>query len=443
MISINVEIMGVKFLLYFKFFLLFATHELKPYPNYLIMYRLIKLAILFSLSFLWLSCQKTGQIQIDFIYDDPQIVYDDCDTITINIPSIDSKDFVKTQFDVKSLCESFIAIPLETCKESIIGSIDKVVLCDSLIFVGDFSIQRAIFVFNRNGAFLRKISRSGNGPGEYRLTIRNFWVDKENKIISIVDTDRSQIIYTDFQGKLISNTSVRLFGSDLYEITKDSILFFYCNGRRNPGLLENIGVKDGNEYNLYKIVNNKVKNEYFPINSTKTVLFQCENNFCPLNNQLFFRPTYDNRIFELTNDSIIQCRFMLQFPDNKNYKNSDSFKSLEEASNVFRTKDHISISGFEITESFLYIQAVCNRYGFNVLYNRKTNEKIYGLTGYANSFGLIVGFNDNSIVFAKDHRMPSTEKISHLFKEGGLLVDEPISDNANPILIIGNLLTSE
>src|SRR5690606_11122631 len=147
--------------------------------------------------FLWLSCQKTGQIQIDFIYDDPQIVYDDCDTITINIPSIDSKDFVKTQFDVKSLCESFIAIPLETCKESIIGSIYKVVLCDSLIFVGDFSIQRAIFVFNRNGAFLRKISRSGNGPGEYRLTIRNFWVDKENKIISIVDTDRSQIIYTD------------------------------------------------------------------------------------------------------------------------------------------------------------------------------------------------------------------------------------------------------
>ena len=68
----------------------------------------------FSLAFL----PKTGQIQIDFIYDDPQIVYDDCDTITINIPSIDSKDFVKTQFDVKSLCESFIAIPLKHAKKA-------------------------------------------------------------------------------------------------------------------------------------------------------------------------------------------------------------------------------------------------------------------------------------------------------------------------------------
>ncbi len=391
------------------------------------------------LSILFSACRNYEQFQIDFIYDDPNIVYDFCDTIIIDIPSIDSNDFIKTQFDVKSLCESFIALPLETSKESMIGEIDKIVLCDSLIFVGDFYTQKAIFIFNREGKFLRKISRPGKGPGEYRFHIENFWIDKENKILSIIDSDRSQVIYTDFEGKLLSYSKIQLFGSDLYEI-KDSVLFFYVNGRKNPGLLEEIGIEESKEYNLYRIVDNKVQNAWFPINSNNTIFKSINNNFCPLDGRLFFKPTYDYRIFELSDNNTIQCRFMLQFPNNNIYKESDWFGSRKEASDVFRSKDHIGIRGFEITDTYLFIHAICNRFGFNVLYNRKTKETHYGLSDYVNSFGMLLDFNEETMVFAKDYRSKSTENISHLFKEGSKYIEAPVPHDNNPVIVIGDLI---
>lgn len=63
--------------------------------------------------------------------------------------------------------DSLFIIALESSPEAIFGTIEKLIVSDSLVFIKDDRYSKAIFVFDMAGHFQYKISNVGAGPREY------------------------------------------------------------------------------------------------------------------------------------------------------------------------------------------------------------------------------------------------------------------------------------
>jgi hypothetical protein len=67
---------------------------------------------------------------------------------------------------LSEVAEDIDFVPLETTDECVIGREPKLFFSDKYILVYDGQ-QKAIFLFDKNGKYLRKIGNRGQGPGEY------------------------------------------------------------------------------------------------------------------------------------------------------------------------------------------------------------------------------------------------------------------------------------
>lgn len=88
-----------------------------------------------------------------------------------------------------SLIKDCKIIPLETRDSVLIGKIDKAIVYQDRLYVGDFSKTNAVYIFDMQGKFCHKISRQGRGPEEY-LRLYDMFIDPhtgELKLLSRMD----------------------------------------------------------------------------------------------------------------------------------------------------------------------------------------------------------------------------------------------------------------
>ena len=95
-------------------------------------------------------------------------------------------------------------LPLETTGNSLLKERLIVTMTDSLIFVSDNAWQ--LMMFDRQGKFLRRIGRIGNGPGEYH-TILDYALSPDGQRVSFLDQNRGIFEY-DLGGKFFKNYAV-------------------------------------------------------------------------------------------------------------------------------------------------------------------------------------------------------------------------------------------
>lgn len=123
----------------------------------------------------------------------------DSDIIELNLDEVKMEDSILAS----SIFASVKPILLETTEESMIGEIDGIQVIDSLIFILDKNIAKSLFIFNKDGSFIRKLGKLGNGPGEY-LDISDFTIDKANEKIYTLDPGSEKInVYDLRNGRFI------------------------------------------------------------------------------------------------------------------------------------------------------------------------------------------------------------------------------------------------
>ena len=125
--------------------------------------------------------------------------------ITFNVP-IYYNDSV--QFPSTSRMFDSITVVLETGGvETLLGGMikDIKILDDTLIILsGDYSTKSTLQLFDINGRFIRKIDRSGRGPGEY-ININKIDIDPIKRHIIVFDSGSGILRYTmngDFVSKV-------------------------------------------------------------------------------------------------------------------------------------------------------------------------------------------------------------------------------------------------
>lgn len=95
-------------------------------------------------------------------------------------------------------------IELETNKESLIKSINRIIIKDSLIYI--FQRKRDIKVFDRVGKFRNSIGKKGKGPGEL-VAPYDFDLSPDGKKVAIWDRDGCKISFYTPSGHFIKSVA--------------------------------------------------------------------------------------------------------------------------------------------------------------------------------------------------------------------------------------------
>lgn len=374
------------------------------------------------------------------------------------IIDLDLAKKMETLFLHSTLYKSVKIIPLETNKSCLIGLINKLQVTDNFILVLDRSKANSLYVFNKEGHFVRKIGRVGQGPGEY-ISIADFTVDRENGIVYISDGRLPRIHKYDLTtGKFIQ-----------------TIMFRFNNGRANFKEIEHIG---GNLYANALFLNHSPKNYLlFSIDESSG---KEKNNFL---NVMEYNKGFSNiyvnqspyRVFfsrENGNTIYVQA-FMKQIIEiskegvfsflelrGKNMLTNDEAKQVYESfpKNILETNNRInkycrSLADYVENKEMIYMFLYIGRNTLHmILINKNTNEvcvfdnyfndMLYGNRNVGRSFVLGCADNQGAYYHTSDFFSNGISDLQKNYKAGLLSPDVigleklmKLSDEDNPVLL--------
>ncbi len=138
-------------------------------------------------------------------------------------------------------------IILETREDVLIGYVRDTYITDKYIIVHDNSPD-AIFVFDLEGRFLRKIGSVGSGPGDY-TRISDFAVDKERNELYILDSSKQRIIkYNILSGEFILSISPKKLQDPKHIQYANNSLYIDSNYKTNEQkLVYKINMENGED----------------------------------------------------------------------------------------------------------------------------------------------------------------------------------------------------
>jgi 6-bladed beta-propeller len=168
-------------------------------------------------------------------------------------------------------------IVIESRPDCMLDGINKLVLCDSFIFVSD---SRKLLNFYRDGKFNEQIGSVGRGPGEYRF-VGDFYIDNSDKKIYILD-GRDVHIY-DYQGNYRKSLTLDFVACQMILEDNNTFIFhdlnFYINVTNPmfqpnfPDTTYSIHITDSTGKNLIKIKHNDRQGNEPYINITTSPLY--------------------------------------------------------------------------------------------------------------------------------------------------------------------------
>jgi hypothetical protein len=136
--------------------------------------------------------------------------------------------------DFTEYIDSVRFIRLENSDECLIGTIQKVIFYKGRYYIQD-NKAGSIFVFDETGKFKHKISKRGQGPGEY-VEISRLIIDYKKEQILIFDASLRKMLYYTFDCKHIKDIHHFCNNAIIRDITQLSDGSFLCY---TPGIRKN------------------------------------------------------------------------------------------------------------------------------------------------------------------------------------------------------------
>lgn len=258
-------------------------------------------------------------------------------------------------------------VPLETNNESVLGTVDKLVIDNGLYFIYDRNTED-LFVFNSEGKFVNKIGKKGKGPGEF-LRINDFACDKSKKQIIIHDDRTAKLLYYNYQGEFIKekNTSFRF--SNIH--VSDNTIYFYLgqNSNKHIPILEN--------YFLAAFKKDSCLGTYLPYK--KNFKNYClEDQFSGSGKHLSISsPLIDNNIYTINNGELTK-EYFLDFGQ-KSF-NENLIESLEKQESLLGASRNLNadlyLGNHYETQNTLYFSFYSNAKLMHAYYDKAKKKTL-------------------------------------------------------------------
>jgi len=327
--------------------------------------------------------------------------------------------------------DSISIIQLETSKESLINSIDKILFNKDTIFVMDKK-QGCIFLFNSNGKYINKLSQQGNGPEEY-FDLTDFTLNNKSKCIELLSAYRG--IYSfDMDLKFIKKVTLpnRIIPVHNFAIIDNDTRAFFNTVRPNRIELFNINDKTTKEFFKVPL--------YIYREASLGGSFTLENKEY---GKAIFTQSFSNIIYSITNSKLTPL-YKLDF--NKYNFNIDDIKpnlSQNEYDNIIRSssfKDkhvyHFTANDYNSSIYLTQFSFSSKNELFTVIYN-KSNNKYIKIKKFKE--GVLFPYypiltEDNIYAIAND-TLVLNAYINNKIKEYNSITKNDIEHDMNPIVL--------
>jgi len=255
------------------------------------------------------------------------------------------QDLVEEYAVVKdSIIDTTYYIPLETTARSVIGQIDELVITEKYIVILDIYQTASIYIFNRQGAFLKKIHRVGEGPGEYTQPT-DMVVDEENELILLLHGYPSKVMKYDMNGDFIGEFDLPMRFRSFSLLPDGAIALVNEPGARK------YGNPSGHFNDLFSKLflitpSGEVIQTGGPLNRAYEENIISNINFGIIHNQemVSFQPCFSDTIYRFEGYRIVPD-YILDFKDHRIDDQIVAGKTSEEFKEIGRLNDYYKIHG--------------------------------------------------------------------------------------------------
>jgi len=337
-----------------------------------------------------------------------------------------SEDDLLQHGNLSDLIADFVLVPLETDSSCLIMEIKKVIFHKDHYYVFDESAQN-ILKFNATGKFIKKIGKSGEGPGEF-FEIHDFTIDSEKDILYVPDYYKLHLFRLD--GLFIKSLPLEFMGPEMVRIKENDFIFAGGFEDFRIRLADSLGnlVSSYIPYSKINSASSKYPltsvdtNVYFHLPACDTI-FQIKNGkpepayFIDFGDKAFNREYFDNLPRQIQNDM-------------GNYLNNETdritfFSFLPNKKHIFLQLDHAKnyYSGYydKRTKKHLFVN-----------HNKYKND-LFGSFFYFNPVGIM---DDRYIIEVPSYKFLENQDATLLSTPENQKIINRLNKYSNPVLMI-------
>tara|TARA_R110000744_G_scaffold377424_1_gene492410 strand:- start:410 stop:1573 length:1164 start_codon:yes stop_codon:yes gene_type:complete len=268
------------------------------------------------LVFFWISCVR------EKVTNNPE-----SKLTAIPIPQKNIENFSEVFKEV-----SYLTVQLPP--ESYIGQVDKLILTDDHIFMGDFYQEPRVVVLDKRGKFLGTVGSFGEGPGQY-TQLDDFEIIQKEKLIVLLSTKK--LIYYDFEGRFLREIPIPIGGGYKFLVKDDQTIILYVPQKINSREAKY------RDYILFQHKGGKILPIFESIDKLEyTPFFAERNNLALHNNQEFFTTRFSDTIYVFNKGILLE----------KMYLNFESSRKLPLG--IFEKHDSEILNNFEFMQNYLF-----------------------------------------------------------------------------------------
>jgi len=225
-----------------------------------------------------------------------------------------------SDIQLSELYEALEYVVLASEEETLIGSVDKIMVIDDAIYLLDEEISQSLYKFERSGTLIWKIDQQGRGPSEY-ISPDYFTVDPYNDEILILSTGQKKCLFYDEEGNYKRDLDLGMWVSRIEVLDKRSYLL-YSGNIKNPMVNDcNISVTD-RECNLLS--------SYLPISDPESRIFHdYVNQTQVFDKRVNYIPSFMNKIYSIDSNGVKEKYSVIFKGSNFSLKEANSASSSE------------------------------------------------------------------------------------------------------------------
>ncbi|MDO5572259.1 MAG: 6-bladed beta-propeller [Bacteroidales bacterium] len=338
--------------------------------------------------------------------------------------------------------DDFEIIPLETSDSCLIGNVTRVYLKKDKIIVYD-EVQKAAFIFNKDGSYYSKVLRLGNGPGEYPPVVNDIVVT--DNFIGVLVPAIQKIKFYNFEGEFVKDISLN--GSWAYTFfTFDENKYYLINGW---------GRSDQGKYHLFTLDEKGKLDKFLPFESNDEINrgWGLENYYSLFQNRALVIYSSIDSIYSVSPDQKIAPKYFVEFTKRKISKElaeGDGRTALE-----YAIKNDYFTGVTKIMETTRYLVLMSS--GADMIVYDKTAKEVKSISTIMvipewDNFSIQLGapgdIQEDKIIYTMEAIMPqyykdtfnkNTCKDKRFAEEYSKILNAGFKDTDNPILFIFNV----